>query len=500
MGTMMSDKIFSMKQNKSKRTQPGDAVYRWIALILTLLAMDPVTAGDQTPNFIIIFTDDMGYGDLSCYGNTITKTPHIDRLAQEGVMFTDFYAGASLCTPSRAALLTGTYPVRNNMAVNYRGECVCFPVDEMGLHPDEITIAELMKLMDYSTALIGKWHLGDQPAFLPTRQGFDYYYGVPYSNDTGEGRFKWRGNNQTYEQPEIPLLRNETVIEQPVVQNTLTQRYTEEAVQFIEDNSAQPFFLYYAHTMPHYPISASDAFLGTSKNGLYGDVIDEIDWSVGAITRALEAAGILENTVIIFTSDNGAPRTYEEASNAPFSGYKGSIMEGGFRVPMIVSWKGTLPEGKVSDGISSVLDIMPTLAHIAGIKLPVDRVIDGKNIYRLMAHPETATSPHAYFAYYLMDQLKAIRVGAWKLHLPLESFINMWAKDLGPREAKLYHLRDDPGEKNDLSKEYPDQVEQMMTMARVARKWIGDRNAPTPNARPAGFVEKPVPLLMEENN
>jgi arylsulfatase A-like enzyme len=370
-------------------------------------------------------------------------------------------------------------------------------VDEMGLNPNEITIAEVLKEIDYKTALIGKWHLGDQKEFLPTRQGFDYYYGVPYSNDTGKGRFKWRGTNQTYDQPDIPLMRNEIVIEQPVVQPTLTQRYTVEAKKFIKENKKNSFFLYYAHTMPHSPVSASEGFLGKSANGLYGDVIEEIDWSVGEILKTLKEQNILENTIVIFTSDNGAPRTYKEASNGDLSGYKGTHMEGGYRVPMIVSWKGTLPEGKTSNGISSVMDFLPTIAHIVGADLPRDRIIDGLNIYELMANPDEAETPHAYFAFYLMDQMKAIRVGDWKLHLPLDGYINMWAKDLGPVEAKLYNLKDDIGEKNDLSKEFPEKLEEMLTMARVAKNWIGDINKPTPNSRPAGFVEKPVPLMME---
>ena len=249
------------------KTMLKNSVKYLVILAVAGIALQNCISQETSPNFIIIFTDDMGYGDPACFGNEINKTPNIDQLAEEGIMFTDFYAGASLCTPSRAGLLTGTYPVRNNMAVNYRGECVCFPVDEKGLNPDEVTIAELLKQKDYATALIGKWHLGDQPEFLPTRQGFDYYYGVPYSNDTDAGRFKWRGNRQFYDQPDIPLMRNEQVIEQPVVQNTLTQRYTGEATAFIRKHKNNPFFLYYAHTMPHYPISASDGFLGKSENG-----------------------------------------------------------------------------------------------------------------------------------------------------------------------------------------------------------------------------------------
>ena len=470
----------------------------FLIFCLSVLTIRQGYSKGNRPNFIIIFTDDMGYGDPTCFGNKLNNTPNIDRLAKEGVKFTDFYAGASLCTPSRAALLTGTYPVRNSMATNYRGECVCFPVDEKGLNPSEITIAELLKQKDYKTALIGKWHLGDQPEFLPTRQGFDYYYGIPYSNDTDEGRFKWRGSNQTYDQPPIPLMRNETVIEQPVVQNSLTQRYTVEATKFIRENSKNPFFLYYAHSMPHHPISASDEYLGRSKNGLYGDVIEEIDWSVGEITKTLKDLNILENTMIIFTSDNGAPRTYKEASNGDLSGFKGSDMEGGARVPMIVSWKGTFPEGKTTNGISSVMDFLPTIAQIANIELPQDRIIDGKSLLGLLSNPDEAESPHAYFAYYLMDQLKAIRVGDWKLHLPLDGYIDMWAKDLGPRKAKLYNLKDDVGEKVDLAEQYPEKVAEMLTMARVAAQWIGDRDKPTLNTRPAGFVEKPVPLLMKK--
>lgn len=467
-----------------------------LILSLSFWTVQKAYAQKKEPNFIIIFADDMGYGDLACYGNKLNKTPNLDGLAKSGVMFTDFYAGASLCTPSRAALLTGTYPVRNNMTVNYRGECVCFPVDEKGLSPNEITIAELLKEKKYSTAIIGKWHLGDQPEFLPTRQGFDYWFGLPYSNDTDEGYFKLRGFSQIYAQPPIPLMRNEKVIEQPVVQNSLTERYTGESIKFIKENQSKPFFLYYAHSMPHSPISTTEGFLGKSKNGLYGDVIQEIDWSVGEIIKTLKELNILENTVIIFTSDNGAPKTYKEASNGGLSGFKGSDMEGGYRVPMIVSWKGTLPGGKVSNEISSVMDFLPTIAHIADVNLPNDRIIDGKDIYELFSNPEKAKSPYAFFAYYLMDQLKAIRVGDWKLHLPLDEYIDMWGKDLGPRKAKLYNLKDDLGEKVDLSGQLPEKVGEMMIMTKMARAWIGDRNRPTPNSRPAGFVEKPVPLLM----
>jgi arylsulfatase A-like enzyme len=384
------------------------------------------------------------------------------------------------------------------MARTYKGECTCFPVDETGLHPDEINIAELLKEKEYATALIGKWHLGDQPAFHPLNQGFDYYYGLPYSNDTGKGRFKWRESTQIYEQPEIPLMRNFEVIEAPVVQETLTRRYSKEAIQFIRQSAEQPFFLYLAYTMPHYPISVSKMFDGKSSNGLYGDVVAELDWSVGEVMNTLESFGIRENTLIIFTSDNGAPYNMGyNASNAPLSGYKGSAMEGGNRVPLVISWKGTLPEGLTTDALTSVMDFFPTLARIAGIEQPADRVIDGKDLFPLLQDPDNSTSPHAWYAYYVTDQLKAIRTEEWKLHIPLDKNFGMWGKDCGPRKPRLFHLASDIGEKRELSEENPEKLKELMSLAEMARRWIGDRDKPTPNSRAAGFVAKPVPLVLE---
>jgi len=346
---------------------------------------------ESLPNIILIFTDDLGYGDLGCYGSSLNKTPNIDQLAASGVLFTDFYAASGLCTPSRASLLTGSYPIRNNMEQNYRGECVCFPVDEKGLHPDEVTMAELLKQKDYATALIGKWHLGDQPEFLPTRQGFDYFYGLPYSNETPPA-YTWRKEIKIYEHPPVPLLKNEEVIEAPVKQENLTQRYTQEALKFIKDNKAQPFFLYFAHTMPYGPLYAGEKFAGKSENGTLGDVVEEIDGSVGEIMNLLEELKLKENTLVIFTSDNGAPKKPAERSNPPLSGYKGTIAEGGMRVPMIMNF------------------------------------------------PEKSPSPYAYFAYYQMDQLQAIRAGKWKLYLELGQKKNMWGSYTGPAKLKLYDL------------------------------------------------------------
>ncbi len=454
---------------------------------------------DELPNFVIILTDDLGYGDLGCYGNELNKTPNIDKLASEGVRFTDFYAAASLCTPARAALLTGCYPIRVGMARTYKNECVCFPVDETGLNPEEITIAELLKVKHYATGLIGKWHLGDQPVFLPTRQGFDYYYGIPYSNDTGKGRFKWRAGTQLYDQPEIPLMRNEEVIEAPVVQETLTKRYTREAVEFIKRSAGRPFFLYLSHTMPHYPISVSEQFRGTSGNGIFGDVIAELDWSVGEIIETLEEQGLRENTLVIFTSDNGAPynKGYN-TTNAPLSGYKGTVREGGCRVPMIANWQGRIAVGKECNALLSVMDLLPTIAFLAGTELPDDRVIDGKNIFSLLMNTGETESPHAWYAYYGTDQLKAVRTAEWKLYLPLEHNYGMWGKDYGPQAAQLYHLPTDIKEKNNLTAEYPDKLTELKAIAEMIRNWIGDHDKTPLINRPAGFIEKPEPLLLQK--
>lgn len=452
------------------------------------------------PNIIIILADDMGYGDLGCYGSKTNLTTNIDKLATEGIKFTNFYA-TPLCTPSRSALLTGTYPIRNSMATNYRGECVCFPVDEKGLHPNEFTIPEILKQQHYATALIGKWHLGDQREFLPTKQGFDYFFGLPYSNDTSpefyEEKVKKVGA-KLYPYPEIPLLRNETVVEQPVNQKLLTQRYTEEAKHYIVKNKNTPFFLFLSHTMPHNPLAVSDRFNGISNKSLYSDVISELDWSVGEIIHALDSLKIRDNTIVIFLSDNGAPAQPAERSNAPFSGYKGTVKEGGTRVPMIINWNKHIKTNEQNPTACSIIDLMPTIAYLTNTKVPTDRVIDGKNIWQWIHNPDMKVQPHSFLPYYLMDQLQAIRKDNWKLYLPLTSTLNMLGKDTGPQKIALFDLDNDTIEKVDLSEKYPEKVQQLLAMATIARTWIGDRNCATPHTRPAGYVEQPVPLLKEK--
>ena len=331
------------------------------------------TGLEKAPNFIVIFTDDQGYGDVGVFGASDIATPNLDRMADEGVRFTDFYVGSAVCTPSRAGLLTGSYPGRIGLQVG-----VVFPNSTKGLHPDEITIADLLKEKGYATACIGKWHLGRPASLLPTRQGFDTYFGIPYSNDMGDDH----PLAQAWEFPPLPLMRNEEVIEAPVDQTNLTRRYHDEAVTFIENHKHQPFFLYLAHNMPHYPCYSSADIQGTSQRGSYGDAVQEIDRGVGQIIQALRASGIDDRTLVIFTSDNGPWKFAEEldflgmggdgttGSALPLSGWKGQTLEGGMRVPAIARWPGRLPAGTLCTRLATTLDILPTLAAYAGAHVP----------------------------------------------------------------------------------------------------------------------------------
>ena len=379
----------------------------------------------KSPNFIIIFTDDQGFEDIGCFGSPKIKTPHLDKLAAEGRKFTSFYSANSVCSPSRASLLTGCYPVR----VSIPG--VLFPRHEIGLNPDEITIADLLKSKGYATSCIGKWHIGHKPKFLPTRQGFDSYYGIPYSNDMTidpeanlaadiklrEGFTLERIRNEKPKKDFVPLMRNEEVIEYPCDQTTLTQRYTEEAVKFIEENKNKPFFLYLPHTMPHIPLFASEKFKGKSERGLYGDTIEEIDWSVGEIMKALRDNNLDENTLVIYTSDNGPWKLKggRGGSAHPLRGFKFQTYEGGMRVPCIMYWKGKVPAGSSCDEIAATIDLLPTIAGLSGAELPNDRAIDGKDIWPLIAGKKGAQTPHEIYFFYKGNKLESARQGKWKL-------------------------------------------------------------------------------------
>lgn len=430
--------------------------YLFIILQLTGLIFS------KTPNFIVIFTDDQGYEDIGCFGSPKIKTPHLDKLAAEGRKFTSFYSANSVCSPSRAALMTGCYPTR----VSVPG--VLFPRHKEGLNPDEITIAEVLKTKGYATSCIGKWHIGHKPKFLPTRQGFDSYYGIPYSNDMTidpeaklaadinlrEGFTLDRIKNEKPKKNLVPLMRNEEVIEYPCDQTTLTKRYTEEAVKFIEKNEDKPFFLYLPHTMPHIPLFASKKFKGKSDRGPYGDTIEEIDWSVGEIMKALRKNNLDENTLVIYTSDNGPWKLKEGRGGSahPLRGYKFQTYEGGMRVPCIMSWKGKIPSGTVCDEIGATIDLLPTFANLAGAKIPDDRIIDGKNIWPIISGEKGARSPHEIYYYYKGNRLESARQGKWKVRRSGKK----------SQSVELYDLDNDIAESKNLSQKNPELIQTIL--------------------------------------
>jgi arylsulfatase A-like enzyme len=432
------------------------------------------------PNFIIILCDDLGYGDLASYGGQAIRTPHIDRLAGSGLRFTDYYACNAVCAPSRAGLLTGRYPLRTGIIGNpYPKEDATMkkitrklgsltrPLGTMdiredyvaeGLSPKEITLAEALKTAGYRTGMVGKWHLGDyskNPDFNPLRHGFDSYFGVPHSNDMFP----------------CPLYRNEKELEADIGLNQarLTEMYTREAIKFIEDSKDGPFFLYFAHTFPHQPLFASQKFKGKSKAGRFGDVVEEIDWSVGEIVSNLEALKLEGKTIVIFTSDNGP---WYEGSPGIFRGRKGQSYEGGFRVPAIVSWPGKIPAGRISQAAVMNLDLYPTLLSLAGVALPEDRIIDGKNIEGLLSGEET-DSPHEAIYFYHYDRLEGIRMGQWKYFrrinryvwpVPLDAALvphKMGKSQLGNRWPLLYDLSVDPSENYNTIDTYPEIAEKL---------------------------------------
>ncbi len=442
-----------------------------------------VPVSGRPPNFVIIFTDDQGYNDVGCFGSPNIKTPRLDRMAAEGMRFTDFYVAAPVCTPSRAALMTGCYPQRISMANMPRGEDrmggVLFPDSHCGINSNEITLAELLKGQGYATACIGKWHLGHLPPFLPTRHGFDYYFGIPYSNDMKP----------------CPLMRMEEVIEEPAVQETLTERYTEEAVKFIREHKDEPFFVYLPHNMPHIPLHVSEKFKDLSERGLYGDVIETIDWGVGKVLDTLDELGLSDNTLVLFTSDNGPWLVYGEdgGSATPLRNGKGTTFDGGMRVPCIMRWPGHVPPGSTCAEVTGTIDILPTFAKLAGAAAPTDRIIDGKDILPLLSGDPGAKSPHEAFYYYSRNDLMAVRSGDWKLKLetPIrEAYVYREYKgpDVMLPEA-LYNLRTDPGEQKSLIKDHPDIAERLHRLLDVAREDMGDARTGVvgKNVRPLGF-------------
>lgn len=463
-------------------------------IIGLLVAVGCVTgaclAATPRPNFVIVFCDNLGYGDVGCFGSHLHRTPQLDALARQGMRLTDFYSASGVCTPSRASLLTGCYPRRVGLDRTTPDGAVLRPVSTNGLHPAEMTIAELLKPLGYHTACIGKWHLGDQPAFLPTRQGFDTFFGIPYSDDmTPRPGSNW---------PPLPLLRDEHVITAPVDRNMLTKRLTEETVKIIADRRRRPFFIYLAEAMPgstRRPF-ASPAFQGRSANGPYGDSVEELDWSLGQILGALRDHQLEHNTLVIWTSDNGAPRRNPpQGSNKPLAGWGYSTAEGGMRVPCIAYWPGKVPAGTTCAEVATTMDLLPTLAGLAGARLAPERPIDGHDIWPLLAGTPDARSPYKAFYYYYMDQLQAVRAGRWKLFLRSPALRVNLQNATRPAVPRLYDLQNDVAEAHNIAAEHPDIVAQLRQLAEQARVELGDGPRRGRGQRAAGHVSKPRPLV-----
>lgn len=394
----------------------------------------------KKPNFIIIFTDDQGYGDVGCYGAKGFKTPNLDRMAEQGVRFTNFYVPATVCTPSRAALLTGCYPKRVGLH-----EAVLYPYSKHGLNPNEITIPKELKKLGYKSACIGKWHLGHHPKFMPNNQGFDYFYGVPYSNDMDRHYYK----RIQFQSPPLPLYENEQLIEEGPDQKYLTKRYTEATIKFIQENKDRPFFIYLAHSMPHLPWHVSVRFKDSSQLGLYGDVIQEIDWSVGEILKTLVESNLDKNTMVIFTSDNGPVTRKSAGSAGPLRGRKATTWEGGQRVPCIAHWRGKIPAGYVCEELATTMDFFPTFTKLAGRNVYPEQKIDGHDFSQLLLKPETKKTQYDAFYYYDRDgNLEAIREGDWKLHI---SKSRGWDKKQGQFPISLFNLKEDIGETTNVA-------------------------------------------------
>ncbi|MCL2059340.1 MAG: sulfatase [Oscillospiraceae bacterium] len=427
----------------------------------------------RKPNIILINCDDLGYGDLGCYGSTANKTPALDRMAAGGVRFTDFYMASPVCSPSRGAMMTGCYPPRIGFGL-FDGLVVLFPGQGIGLNPSEITIASLLKGAGYATMHIGKWHCGDQAPFMPTAHGFDHYYGLPYSNDMGR-----QSNANNF--PPLPLLRDGEVAEQQPDQASLTERYLEHSVRFIREHRDDPFFLYLAHMYVHVPHYAPERFRKQSYNGEYGACVECVDWCTDVILHELEVLGIDNDTLVIFTSDNGS-RGDRGGSNRPLRGAKGSTFEGGMRVPCIMYWPGRIPAGSVVTDMAWSMDFYKTLAALGGAEVPGDRIIDGANILDTMLDPSVRIADRPFF-YYKGDALQAVRYGDYKYDC------------VG---GALYNLREDIGEAHDIAGSHPDTVARMEAMLAQCREDMGDTltGAVGANIRPAGRVDDPKPLTV----
>jgi len=457
---------------------------RWLGCFICAAAL---AGGAEKPNFIVINIDDMGYADIGPFGSTLNRTPNLDRMAKEGRRLTSFYA-APVCSPSRAALMTGCYPKRC-LPIPH----VLFPGNDVGLSPKEVTVAEVLKGAGYATAIVGKWHLGDQPAFLPLSQGFDMHFGLPYSNDMGPAEDGVKSdlgkplpNKKGKGQPPLPLLRNNTVVKRvlPDDQQSLVEIYTDEAVRYIAEHKAAPFFLYLPHNAVHFPIYPGKKWAGKSPHGLYSDWVEEVDWSVGRVLDALREQGLAGRTLVLFTSDNGGTA---RGVNAPLRGHKGSTLEGGMRVPMIAWWPGKIPGGTSCDAVAGMFDVLPTFAALAGAAAPADRKLDGVNIWPLLAGAADAKAAHETFYYYRGFRLEAVRHGDWKLQLPPEK--NPAAKPM------LYNLKDDVGEARDVAAANPETVAKLQQLVEGMKTDLGLDGDGAPGSRELGKVADAQPII-----
>ncbi|MBN2296114.1 MAG: sulfatase [Pirellulales bacterium] len=509
---------------------PKDAGYCFLtavvgALLQAILFAEPALekhpskATTELPNIIVVLVDNAGYGDIGPFGSRRNRTPNLDRMAREGMRFTHFCASAGVCTPSRASLMTGCYAQRVGLGLADPDGIVLRPVSPNGLHPDELTIAEVLKSRGYATGIIGKWHLGDQLPFLPTRQGFDMFFGIPYSDDMTADvgpPGKW---------PPLPLMENERVIEAPVDRTQLTERYTRRALRFIEANRSRPFFLYFPEATPGSTRTpyVGDAFRGKSGRGPWSDSIEELDWSLGQILDKLCELGIEKRTLVAWMSDNGAPNRGSPSNpwrgtNRPLYGYGYTTAEGAFRVPAIFWWPGTIPAGRTCDELATMMDLLPTCARLAVpekgtgpiyrngpkgtvYKLALSpfpaRTIDGRDIRPLLLGEKAARSPHNAFYYYFGDQLQAVRSGRWKLFLPLEHpQRHPHHRGKGPSPAMLFDLVADVGSQHNVAENHPQIVARLTKLANNARADLGDSGRPGKGQRSVGRVENPTPRVL----
>lgn len=452
-------------------------------ILCCLLALVSSLAAAATPNIVIIFMDDMGYADVGCFGAQGYQTPNIDKLAAEGRKFTNFHVAQPVCSASRTALLTGCYPNRLGM------HGALGPSAKHGINADEMTIAELVKQKDYATAAVGKWHLGSLPQFLPVKHGFDEYYGIPYSNDM----WPYHPQAKKGSYPKLPMVENDQVVDEEITpedQTHLTTDYTTRGVRFIEKNKDKPFFLYLAHSMVHVPLFVSEKFKGKSGKGLFGDVMMEVDWSVGQIMDTLKKNGLEENTWVIFTSDNGPWLSYGDhaGSAGPLREGKGTCWEGGTRVTGIMKWPAKIPAGTTTDSMMMTIDILPTIAHVIDAKLPA-HTIDGLNCWPIVAGEPNAKNPHDFYAfYYEQNQLQAISSGdgRWKLQLPhkyrsiagvtekAQNGIPVLYKQQSIEQPELYDLYTDISESKNVAAEHPDEVARLQKHAQAIRAELGD--------------------------